>query len=74
MIEYKSQKKGSIYVNSGWTSSECPLSGEKIKHPIWKIFRCETCNQDYERDRLVLLAITPHGLDLFGNLFAIYDG
>ena len=66
MIEYKSQKK-TIYVNPRGTSSECPVCGEKVKHPAWKISRCDNCDRNYDRDRLASLAITHRGIDLCGD-------
>ncbi|EQB70151.1 MAG: hypothetical protein AMDU4_FER2C00264G0006 [Ferroplasma sp. Type II] len=70
MIEYKSQKK-TIYVNPRGTSSECPVCGEKVKHPAWKISRCDNCDRDYDRDRLASLAITHRGIDLCGDPFPV---
>ena len=70
MLEYKSQTK-TIYVNPGGTSSECPVCDGKVKHPAWKMSRCETCGRDYERDRLASLAISLRGLDLCGDPFPV---
>ena len=70
MIEYKSHYK-TIYVNPEGTSSECPVCGGKVKHPIWKISRCENCGLDYDRDRLASLAISLRGLDLCGDPFPV---
>ena len=70
MIEYKSQKK-TIYVNPRGTSSECPVCGEKVKHPAWKISKCDNCDRDYDRDRLASLAITLRGIGLCGDPFPV---
>ncbi len=70
MLEYKAQQK-TVYVKPGGTSSECPVCGEKVKHPTWKISRCNNCGQDYDRDRLASLAISLRGLDLCGELFPV---
>ena len=70
MLEYKSHYK-TIYVNPEGTSSECPLCGGKVKHPAWKISRCENCGLDYDRDRLASLAISLRGLDLCGDPFPV---
>ena len=70
MIEYKSPNKV-IKVNPGGTSSQCPVCGERLKHPTWKISRCDTCDQDYDRDRLASLAISLRGLDLCGDPFPV---
>ena len=70
MIEYKSPNK-TIKVKPGGTSSECPVCGGKVKHPAWKISRCNNCDQDYDRDRLASLAITLRGLDLCGDPFPV---
>ena len=70
MIEYKSHYK-TIYVNPEGTSSECPVCGGKVKHPTWKISRCENCGRDYDRDRLASLAISLRGLDLCGDPFPV---
>ncbi len=70
MLEYKSPNEV-IKVNPGGTSSGCPVCGGKVKHPTWKISRCETCDRDYDRDRLASLAITLRGLDLCGDPFPL---
>ncbi|MCL5408028.1 MAG: transposase, partial [Candidatus Thermoplasmatota archaeon] len=70
MIEYKSKYK-TLYVNPGGTSSECPVCGGRLKHPTWKISRCENCGKDYDRDRLSSLAITLRGLYLCGDPFTV---
>jgi putative transposase len=70
MIEYKSPNR-IIKVNPGGTSSECPVCGGKVKHPTWKISRCNNCDRDYDRDRLASLAISLRGLDLCGDPFPV---
>ena len=70
MMEYKSPNK-TIKVNPGGASSECPVCGGKVKHPAWKISRCENCDRDYDRDRLASLAISLRGLDLCGDPFPV---
>ncbi len=70
MVEYKSGNR-TMYVDPRGTSSECPVCGEKLKHPAWKISRCVNCDQDYDRDRLASLAITLRGLDLCGDPFPV---
>ena len=70
MVEYKSKNR-TIYVNPRGTSSECPVCGGKLKHPAWKISRCDNCDQDYDRDRLAYIAITLRGLDLCGDPFPV---
>ena len=55
-----------VYVNPRGTSSECPVCGEKVKHPAWKISRCNNCDRNYDRDRLASMAITLRGIDLCG--------
>ena len=60
-----------VYVNPGGTSSECPVCGEKVKHPTWKISRCDNCDRDYDRDRLASLTITHRGIDLCGDPFPV---
>jgi putative transposase len=70
MLEYKSKNR-TIYVNPEGTSSECPVCGGKVKHPAWKISRCENCGLDYDRDRLASLAISLRGLDLCGDPFPV---
>ena len=70
MIEYKSPNKV-IKVNPGGTSSECPVCGDNVKHPTWKISRCSTCDHDYDRDRLASLAISLRGHDLCGDPFPV---
>jgi putative transposase len=70
MVEYKSSNR-TVYVNPRGTSSECPVCGETVKHPSWKISRCDKCDRDYDRDRLASLAITLRGLDLCGDPFPV---
>ena len=70
MIEYKSPMK-TVYVNPRGTSSECPVCGEKVKHPTWKISRCNNCDRNYDRDRLASMAITHRGIDLCGDPFPV---
>ena len=70
MLEYKSQFR-SVYVNPKGTSSECPVCGGRLEHPIWKISRCKNCGRDYDRDRLASLAITLRGLYLCGDPFPV---
>ncbi len=70
MMEYK-PKNRTIYVNPEGTSSECPVCGGKVKHPVWKMSRCENCGRDYDRDRLASLAISLRGLDLCGDPFPV---
>lgn len=53
------------------TSSECPVCGERIKHPTWKISKCKKCDRDYDRDRLASLAISIRGLYLCGEPFPV---
>ncbi len=42
-----------------------------MKHPTWKMSRCENCGRDYDRDRFASLAITLRGLDLCGDPFPV---
>ena len=42
---YKSPMK-TVYVNPRGTSSECPVCGEKVKHPAWKISKCDNCDRN----------------------------
>ncbi len=70
MVEYKSGNR-TMYVDPRGTSSECPVCGEKLKHPAWKISRCDNCDRDYDRNRLASLAITLRGLDLCGDPFPV---
>ena len=70
MLEYKSPNRV-IKVNPRGTSSECPVCGEKVKHPTWKMSRCENCDRDYDRDRIASLVISLHGLDLCGDPFLV---
>jgi putative transposase len=70
MLVYKSKFR-SIYVNPEGTSSECPVCGGRLEHPVWKMSRCEKCGRDYDRDRLSSLAITFRGLYLCGDPFPV---
>ena len=70
MLEYKSQFR-SVYVNPEGTSSECPVCGGRLEHPVWKMSRCKNCGRDYDRDRLASLAITLRGLYLCGDPFPV---
>ena len=70
MLGYKSPNRV-VKVNPGGASSECPVCGGKVKHPTWKMSRCENCGRDYDRDRLASLAISLRGLDLCGDPFPV---
>ena len=70
MVEYKSNNKV-IYVNPRGTSSWCPVCDGKLRHPSWKISRCDNCDRDYDRNRLASLAITLRGIDLCGDPFPV---
>ena len=70
MLEYKSKFK-TVYVNPEGTSSICPVCGGRLKHPVWKMSRCNKCGRDYDRDRLASLAISLRGLDLCGDPFPV---
>ena len=70
MLEYKSQFR-SVYVHPEGTSSECPVCGGRLEHPVWKMSRCKKCGRDYDRDRLASLAITLRGLYLCGDPFPV---
>ena len=58
-------------MNPEGTSSECPVCGGRLKHPTWKISRCNNCDHDYDRDGLALSAISICGLDLCGDPFPV---
>jgi putative transposase len=70
MVDYKSPNR-TLYVNPRGTSSECPVCGDKLKHPAWEISRCDTCGVDYARNRLSSLEIVRRGLSLCGQPFAV---
>lgn len=70
MVKYKSSFQ-TIFVDPRGTSSECPVCGEKLKHPEWKISKCNNCDRNYERDRLASLAIALRGIDLCGDPFPV---
>ena len=42
LIDYKSKNR-TLYVNPEGTSSECPVCGGKLRHPIWKESKCINC-------------------------------
>ena len=69
-IDYKSKNK-TLYVNPEGTSSECPVCGGKLKHPIWKISECSNCGVTFNRDRLSSLSISVRGLHLCGTPFTV---
>ena len=77
MIEYKSEYK-TIYINPRGTSTFCPVCDEwrvnrkeRLKHPAWKISYCQTCVENYVRDRLASLAISLRGHRLCGYPFTV---
>jgi len=70
MVEYKSPNR-TLYLLPGGTSSKCPVCGDKLKHPAWKMSRCAKCGVDYDRNRLASLAILLRGLRLCGQPFAV---
>ena len=69
-IDYKSKNK-TLYVNPEGTSSECPVCGGKLKHPIWKISECSNCGVNFNRNRLSSLSISVRGLYLCGTPFTV---
>ena len=60
-----------LYVNPDGTSSECPVCGGKLRHPIWKESKCINCGVTFNRDRLSSLSISVRGLYLCGTPFAV---
>lgn len=77
MIEYKSKYK-TVYINPRGTSTFCPVCDEwrvnrkeRLKHPAWKISYCQTCVNNYVRDRLASLAISVRGHRLCGYPFTV---
>ena len=70
MVEYKSPNR-TLYVSPRGTSSECPVCGGRLEHPVWAVSRCVKCGVDYDRDRLASLAILCRGLRLCGQPFAV---
>jgi putative transposase len=70
MVDYKSPNR-TVYVSPRGTSSECPVCGGKLEHPVWAVSRCVKCGVDYGRDRLASLAILCRGLRLCGQPFAV---
>lgn len=69
-IDYKSNNK-TLYIDPEGTSSECPVCGGKLEHPIWKGSKCPNCGVTYDRDRLASLAITVRGSYLCGTPFTV---
>ena len=61
LIDYKSKNR-TLYVNPEGTSSECPVCGGKLRHPIWKESKCINCGVTFNRDRLSSLSISVRGL------------
>ena len=72
-VDYKS-KNETLYVDPEGTSSECPVCGGKLKHPIWKISECDNCGVTFGRDRLSSLSIAVRGLHLCGTPFTVSGG
>ena len=70
LIDYKSKNR-TLYINPEGTSSECPVCGDKLKHPIWKISKCINCGLTYDRNRLSSLSISIRGLNLCGTPFTV---
>jgi hypothetical protein len=70
MAEYKSPNR-TVYVSPRGTSSERPVCGGRLEHPVWAVSRCVKCGVDYGRDRLASLAILCRGLRLCGQPFAV---
>ncbi len=70
LIDYKSKNR-TLYVNPEGTSSECPVCGGKLRHPIWKESKCINCGVTFNRDRLSSLSISVRGLYLCGTPFTV---
>ncbi|MCW6168330.1 MAG: transposase [Thermoplasmatales archaeon] len=69
-VDYKSNNR-TLYINPEGTSSECPVCGGKLKHPIWKKSECNNCGVTFSRDRLSSLSISAKGLRLCGTPFTV---
>ena len=72
-VDYKS-KNETLYVDPEGTSSECPVCGGRLKHPIWKVSKCDNCGVTFDRDRLSSLSIAVRGLHLCGTPFTVSGG
>ena len=70
LIDYKSRNR-TLYINPEGTSSECPVCGGKLRHPIWKESKCNNCGVTFNRDRLSSLSISVRGLYLCGTPFTV---
>ena len=70
LIDYKSKNR-TLYINPEGTSSECPVCGGKLRHPIWKESKCINCGVTFNRDRLSSLSISVRGLYLCGTPFTV---
>jgi transposase len=70
LIDYKSNNE-TVYVNPEGTSSECPVCGGILEHPIWKESKCINCGLTYDRDKLASLSISVRGLSLCGTPFTV---
>jgi len=69
-VDYKSRNE-TLYINPEGTSSECPVCGGKLEHPIWKESKCNNCGLSYDRDKLSSLSISIRGLGLCGTPFTV---
>ena len=69
-VEYKSDNR-TLYIDPEGTSSECPVCGGKLEHPVWKQSKCNTCGATFDRDRLASLSIAVRGLHLCGTPFTV---
>jgi hypothetical protein len=70
LIDYKSNNE-TVYVNPEGTSTECPVCGGILEHPIWKESKCINCSLTYGRDKLASLSISVRELCLCGTPFTV---
>jgi len=69
-VDYKSPNE-TLYIDPDGTSSECPVCGGKLEHPVWKESKCNYCDLTYDRNRLSSLSISIRGLNLCGTPFTV---
>lgn len=52
VVDDKSTYRASKLTYTRGSSTYCPFDGSKLRHPMWRISRCEECGVDYDRDSL----------------------
>nr|WP_248660641.1 transposase [Thermococcus cleftensis] len=68
IIEYKAKLKGVrvVFVNPAYTSSLCPVCGEKLSPNGHRVLKCSNCGFEADRDVVGSFNISVRALKMWG--------